>query len=481
MSRRRLRRIRETIRRLIVRTPRSWAVATLLVTCLAAPASGADWSAPVTVGETSSVVLDPMISVAGHGSMLLGARCGESSPTRSAGDLQLFTGRHTTTDYRPVGRFTQEFRALRSYGARRAILVLGESLRRDRLGTPTVRLTYRIGTGSGRFGDAHTLWTGKLRNDPVVAASNDGDIAIAWIEVRGQFHDQKRLWLARRSRNAPFPRPTVIAGSSNASSPSPAWNVQGDLLVAFARHFRSHGRVIRDVAVRVRRAGHRFGPVRALGPARGYSQIVTGMAPVGRMYVAWGTQDAGEEANEPWRVYAASAINPAHRFAPTQVLDPGEAVERPAGHVVLAVENSGSATVGWSGIVRPLPTAFAYPARVASADSTGRFGPPQQLAPSAAMEDLALGPDANLLAVFSTLPHGNNQEGEQVVARMRDRGAAQFGPAEAVSPIERALEARGAFDRTTGRPTVVWVGQPDAGPYGPPYARHPQALRASTR
>jgi hypothetical protein len=315
-----------------------------------------------------------------------------------------------------------------------------------------------------------------------VAASSDGDIAIAWTEYRGEFNDHTRLWLARRSRNAPFHRPAVLVGSGNASAPSLAWDFRGNLLVAFARQFRSRsGRPIRDVAVRVRRAGQRFGPVRSLGPSRGDTEIATSIAPTDRMYVAWGTQDGGEEANEPWRVYAASAISPAHRFAPGQVLDPGGAIDRPAGHVRLVVGNDGSAVVGWSSIVRTAPGTFAYPARVASADARGRFSAAAELSSSAALEDLAIGPDGGVLAVLSTLPHGNYQEGEQVVAALRPVGAAQFSALEPVSPVERALEARGAFDPTTGRPTVVWVGQPGAGPYGPPYTQQPLALRVSTR
>ena len=231
----------------------------------------------------------------------------------------------------------------------------------------------------------------------------------------------------------------------------------------------------------MRRAGHSFGPARRIGPSQGWAQIVSRFAPGGRMYVAWGTQDGGEEANHPWRVYAASAIGPSHRFATAHVLDPGGAVERPAGRVSLAVANDGSATVGWSSILSTGAGTFAYPALVADADAAGHFTAARQLAPSAALEDLALGPDGLLLAVFSTLPHGNYQQGEQVLAALRPSGAVQFAAPEAVSPVERALEARGAFDPTTGRPTIIWIGQPGAGPYGPPYAPHPQALRASTR
>jgi hypothetical protein len=204
------------------------------------------------------------------------------------------------------------------------------------------------------------------------------------------------------------------------------------------------------------------------------------MAPVGRMYVAWGTQDRGE-ADHPWRVYAASAINPRRRFAAAQVLDAGGDIERPAGRVVLAVLNDGSAAVGWSGIVRTGSATLSYPARIAISDAAGHFGAAQQLAPNAAMQDLASGSDGDMLAVFSTFPQGNYQEGEQVLAASRPRGAVQFGAPEVVSPAEHALEARAAFDFTTGRPTVVWVGEPGADPYGAPYAQPPRALRASTR
>jgi hypothetical protein len=481
MSRRRVKRFRDTIRRLVGGcVPRSLALAAFASLALAGVAGAASWSPPVTVGDTHALVFNPTLSFSGHGSALLGAQFVDDPGPSGHEELRLFGARHSTT-YGGIGTFGVQYRAVRAYGARRAILVLGDVLSRNRFGIPTVRISYRIGTASGHFGQSHTLWTGRLLQAPVVAAANDGDIAIAWTEVRGRFSEEGRLWLARRSRNAPFHRPSVLAGSRNPRSASVAWDSQGNLLVAYARLFRSHGRTVRDVAVRVRRAAHPFGPARPIGPSQGVSDVVAGFAPGGRMYVAWGTQDGGEEANQPRRVYAASAISPSHRFAETQVLDPGGAIDRPAGRVVLAIGNDGSATVGWSAVLRTGAGAFAYPALVASADPAGHFAAAQQLAPSAAMEDLAFGPDAQMLAVFSTLPHGNYQQGEQVLAALRPRGAAQFDAPEVVSPVERALEARGAFDATTGRPTVVWTGQPDAGPYGPPYGPHPQALRASTR
>jgi hypothetical protein len=123
--------------------------------------------------------------------------------------------------------------------------------------------------------------------------------------------------------------------------------------------------------------------------------------------------------------------------------------------------SDGTATVAWSSIART----GAYPARVATAGSSLRFGAPQELAPSASVGDVAARPDRGAVVVWASLPQaGNNQSTEQVFTSARGPADAAFAAPESVSAAERAREPRVAVNPRTGRPAVVWIGRPGAPP-----------------
>jgi hypothetical protein len=100
---------------------------------------------------------------------------------------------------------------------------------------------------------------------------------------------------------------------------------------------------------------------------------------------------------------------------------------------------------------------------VAAADSTLRFGAPQELWPSAAAGDVAVGPDGTTLVVWATLPEpGNNQTSDQVFASLRAQARTPLRPLRRSAP-PGAHGRRAAFDPVTGRPAIVWIDQSSHG------------------
>jgi hypothetical protein len=298
------------------------------------------------------------------------------------------------------------------------------------------------------------------RGSAAIAADDRGNVAATWVEhLSGRDH----LVVAVRRPGAPFGRPSVIAGSGFISSPSLAWSARGDLVVAYQRSISAPGPTRRQVEARVRRAGHNWGSAQRLGASSGFSEITAGAAADGRMLVAWGTQDGGEEAGTPWIVRAA--MRPAgssSRFRAAQELEASEGRdERPAGPVVAAIAPDGTATVAWSSIAnaqRP----HTFPVRAATAGSSLRFGAAQTLAANAAVGDVAIDAHGAAIVVWATLSiPGVNQITSQVFASMRAAGTAAFAAPEAVGPAERAELPRVAFDPVSGRPAVVWVSRVD--------------------
>ena len=111
------------------------------------------------------------------------------------------------------------------------------------------------------------------------------------------------------------------------------------------------------------------------------------MAPSGRAVVAWGSQDVGEEANEPYSVYAAVRRAGASRFRAAQVLDAGGPAIRAEGTVALGVAGDGSSVVAWSSPQGSYRAGIQQSVRVATAGPRGRFGAQREQAPSGAGAD----------------------------------------------------------------------------------------------
>jgi hypothetical protein len=238
--------------------------------------------------------------------------------------------------------------------------------------------------------------------------------------------------------------------------------------VAFTRRPISRGRETgaRRVSARFRRAGHRFGAVQDIGPNAGSARLAAAVAPNGRGYVAWGTQDLGEEANQPFHVHAAVKPAGPRPFRAATLLDPGGGLERPVGTVSIAVAPDASATVAWSGVrVTRIGTdlRFSYPVRAAATDPAGRFGAAQHVAGgNGATGGVALDATGAATVVWTAMTPGELAAPTAVLAARRPPGATVFGPAETVTdhpPGVAAAPPAIAADPVSGRPVVVWPGR----------------------
>jgi len=444
------------------------AIALTGLVLLPAPAlAAAPWSEPVTITAASPQVAEQAITIGANGRAVLSARLttqAQGFPTR--GFSRLF-GQQADGGF--VGRARLVLAAPPvAYGASRLALLRlplakGNATSAD-LDDPATSMGYSFGRCCGPLevepGAYRRLTTRADRFSGTIAASARGDVAAAWIEhLPGRDH----LVVAVRRPGQPFGRPSVIGGSGFFSSASIAWGANGDLLVAYQRSISRRGRPTdRRVEARVRRAGHSWGAAQRLGASSGFSDISTAAAANGRMVVAWGTQDGGEEANTPWIVRAAVRQAGPHRFRSAQALEVSEGDdERPAGEVAAAMAPDGTATVAWSSIAgasRP----HTFPLRAATADASLRFAAPQTLHPNAAAHDVAMDARGTTVVAWSTLAiPGVNQIEQQVFASLRVAGQAAFAAPEAVSPAERAEQPRVALNPQTGRPAVVWVSRLD--------------------
>ena len=433
----------------------------------AAPAIAAPpWSPPLTVTTGIPQLGEPTIGFGANGRAVLSARLTtQAQGVPSRGFSRLF-------GQQPDGTFAGRARVVLAappvaYGQTRLALLrlpLAQGdMTSDDLEHPETSLGYSPGRTGGPLevdvGAYHRLTTRADRNSAAIASNPRGDVLAVWVEhLRGRDH----LVAAVRRPGAAFGRPAVIAGTGYLSSPAVAVGANGDLLVTYQRSIPRRGqRPDRRVEARVRRAGHNWGAPQRLGASTGFSDIAAAAAADGRMVVAWGTQDLGEEADSPWIVRAAVRDGGPHVFHAVQQLESSQGIERPAGRVAAAIARDGAVTVAWSSIVGAR-VPHVYPARAATAAPGGfRFGAAQTLAPSAAIGDVATDARGTTLVVWTTLPQvGNNQTSDQVFASLRPPAAPAFAEPEEVGPAERAALPRAAFDPVTQRPAVVWITRP---------------------
>jgi hypothetical protein len=429
--------------------------AALSATALAAP----PWSEPRTVARPGGSVT---IDYGRDGSALVSWAEGSAGP-------EVVTRLGTLlSDGRMVKRGLADALLTRPvvYGRDRVVLLrrrnlkprAGTSVQRSRLDASFGTIRKPLGGRSRRVAVLPTI--GGIDLD----ADDRGEIAVAWVEVHGgqdNTPERVRLRVALGRANRGFGRPRTLATGGlptmDSQSVAVAYGAGGDLLVAYSTT-RAEGRRDRPVvAARVRRAGGSFGPAQVLGRRQPLTQLVAATARDGRMVVAWGTQDSGEEANLPWVVRAAVRPAGRGRFGRSQLLDPGEINLRVPGQLALGMSPDGRATIAWSN-VRAGFDFPRYPVRVASTGATGGFGPVTQLADNGAAEDMAVGADGTALVAWGSLIPGEDDSGlAPLYAAVRPPNAASFGgPEQISSPGVGATGADVAFDPRTGRPTAVW-------------------------
>jgi len=439
------------------------AVAASAPTAAAAP----PWEPPRTVPGTAGAGLATTIDFGAGGTALL------TSATGPADDPETVVWFATMLQDRSVGgrgRLVGEFPARPAvYGRDRVVM-----LRRRRLGRPSPRsgsARYRL---DARFGTIGSPLGGRSRRvatfsaipsdgTPDIAADDRGEVAVAWVELRapGSSAGSYRVRLALGREDRGFGRPQTLASApvprvDDSPAVRLAYGAGGDLLVAYTTTRRAGRSDRRFVAARVRRRGGAFGRPQVLGPRQASTELTAAIARAGRAVVAWGSQDGGEGVELPFEVRAA--VRSAGRtalFGRAQLLDPGEARDRPAGRIALAMSTEGRATLAWSN-ARGRTFPLTYPVRTASTGRTGGFRPVAQLADNGGVRDVAVAADGSTLVAWS--PYDPEEERPTpLYARVRPAGAAAFGAAELVSPPDGStIGSDVAYSPRTGRPTAVW-------------------------
>jgi hypothetical protein len=423
----------------------------------------APWSAPVTIASGINVFWQPGLTFTGDGHALAtldGAGFGEAT--------RILAANPGTSKFAEIGRAVLVAPPA-PYGGRNVAYLRTPSPPPGPHPIDTLKVT-RLGVslgqipGSlGRFQQLARIASSPRDVSAAVAADPRSNVAAAWVEPRGS---RTVLRVALRRPGRAFSSPTTLGETEGYLEAPPldlAYGADGDLVVVLQR---TRSKVVSEatleIAVRVKRHGHRFGPIQSLGPSRGSSSVATAVAPTGAAVVAWGTQDGGEGVEQPWTVRAATLRSGARRFSKTQLLDPGR-VARPVAGVSAAIGRDGSATVAWSGVAaRKLP----YPVRVATASPTGRFGATAQLAPNGAALGIATARDGTTTALWGSLTDPEAETLDRIFASRRPAGTSHFAAPEVVSPPEPATHYGSiALDPRSGRPSALWIGAPGT-PFG---------------
>jgi len=425
------------------------------------------WSEPRSIGAPTGVVSDAEIGFWPGGTALLSRRTSAVAGAQedTVERLATLTPDGRLVEHRPLSDRLAAPPQL--FGRGRVALLRARLLSKQDATQRRVRLSLSVGSlrralGRGRAQRLASFTTFPGGGSPAMAAGPRGRIAIAWIAYRGDDLGlgRFRVRLALRRPNGRVDMRTVAAGSSEESGGNEppgvavAIGARGDVIVAYT--------AAGPIRVRTLRRGRRFGRAQTLGPQSGVFDLGLRASRTGRTVVAWGTQDGGEEANEPYVVRAAVRAPGAARFGPTLVIDAGEANgSRVPGRMRLAMTADGTAALAWSN-AKGRFAALTTPVRVAVAERNGGFGPVAELAANGAAQDVALRADGTAIVTWTdargfTFPPPS----PQTFAALRAGPGQPFGPPELVASSSPdgglGRQAAAAYDPRTGRPTLIWT------------------------
>lgn len=326
-----------------------------------------------------------------------------------------------------------------AYANTRAILVQRRTLNAS---CSSSRLAVSFASLPGAIGTRRILDSSVRLRHAAVAANARGQAAIAWTEdkgYRGRRANPDRLYLSLRPAGGRFGRPSVIVGSGKLAGVSVAYGAGGDLLVAFERKAidRAGRPGPRRVQARFRRAGHGFGAIADLGPEQGVTDLVTAVTPRGRGYVAWGTQDGGIGANDPFNVYGATKPAGPRRFSGTTSLFRGQARnDRPEGRLGLATSGE-DGLLAFNGVGDGGPeVGTVRPVLVSTTGGDGAFGQPALIAGgNGVVGGVAVQPDGTATIVWTARAPGPEGEATAVLSATRPPGGAFPPTAELVAGL----------------------------------------------
>jgi hypothetical protein len=400
------------------------------------------WSEPRSVGAATGTVSAATIAFGPGGTALL---------SRNAGRLATLTPGGRLVEHRPLSDRLAAPPQL--FGRGRVVLlrehVLSEEIPRR------VRLSVSLGStatpaGRGRPHRLATFTTFPNGGSPAMAVGPQGQIAIVWMTWKGATEAGRfRVRLALRGPKGRFETRTVASGATDQSGVydppgvAVAIGARGDVVVAYS----AVGQFIR---ARTLRRG-RLGPPQALGPHATAVDLAARASRTGRVVVAWGTQDGGEEFDEPYVVRAAVRAPGAARFGPLRVIDPGELNGEFVPHRIrLAMNADGTAALTWANASGRFPDG-TRPVRVAVAEQDGGFGPIAELAANGVAQDVAVRGDGAALVAWT-------DPGGAPFAALRTGPGQPFGPSELVSISGNADPSMAvAYDPRTRSPTAVWA------------------------
>jgi hypothetical protein len=413
----------------------------------AAPAAQAapPWSTPSTVGPDANAVTRAQIAfgASGHALVAWNRPCGPPECDRP--QMRLATG--------APGSGWRVFRDLAgaiaddpvAYGSTRALVLRQTSIDRDR----RVRLGVSFGRVTGDVDPQRVLDEYADGGGAAIAANSRGDAVVAWIEARP---GRDLLWMAERRAGRPFGKRRVIRSGRRMSDVDVAVGEGRDVVVAYRRADR--------LEARWSRAGGRLEGPQSLGPTDDLTNVEAAVARSGRMVVAWGAQDGGIEANEPYVVRAAVRPAGPRGFRPATTLDPGGAAVRPESGVRVALAPDGTGVVAWAAAERSGQT-MTFPVRAAAVDAGARVTPlARELAPSGRLGAVTVTGDGTATAVWTRLGGADGLSPGPVEAAVRAPGEPAFAATEQVSGDFTTGPPSAALDPRTGRPTAVWSQLP---------------------
>jgi hypothetical protein len=296
-------------------------------------------------------------------------------------------------------------------------VLLGEPSGATSCGLATRLVLARL-SSDGRVASRRTLTAAGEGDGAVLAQGAGGTLAVAWAQAGARGGAGLRVVL--RSPDGTRTKTAVRAPGADDGAQEAALDgvdvavaPDGGALVSFARDqlvwvvaVRSDGRVDRRVGV---------------GDARDATTTDVEVAPDGRAAVLWGTQDGGEERDEPYVVRAAVRRAGASMFMPAQVLGRSTAVDDPAGNLQLALTADGGAAALFDRV-----DLSDRPLLLAQAGRDGVFGAPARLAGDVSLAGFGARDDgAAVLGVVNELG--------RFTVRLRGPGAARFGPEDEVA------------------------------------------------
>jgi len=404
-------------------------LATAFVATTSPASAAAPWSAPQTVPGTATV--NPFTVGISLGNAERGALGFTSTVPPTTGCTQIASvagvGIGAPGSPRTLDPYDLAAPPV-AYANTRAILLQRRTLNRA---CTSSRLAVSIASLPGSPGTRRVLDDTVRLRYAAVAATASGQAAVAWTEDKGytgRRANPDRLYLSLRPVGGSFGTPTVLVGSGKLSRVSVAYGEGGDLLVAFARSpIDSAGRAgPRRVQVRFRRAGHSFGSITDLGPEQGVTDIVGAISARGRGFVAWGTQDGGIEANDPFNVYAATKAAGPHNFDRARRLFSGRGrnVDRPNGRLGIGTTGE-NALLAFNGVGNGGPIVGTTRPVLASATSAAGFELPVPVAAgNGIVGGIAVQPDGAATIVWAGQAPGSSEEATAVLAATRPAGGA---------------------------------------------------------